>query len=70
MGVHLAVFEIGPYLEFNGGKPIRREPQNPEMIDRYHLTLIRVSGPRDFALMGEVRPGAWIFGVSAGGRAP
>jgi len=42
------------------------------MIDRYRLTtLIRVSGPRVFALMGEVRPGTWIFGGdSAGGRAP
>jgi hypothetical protein len=51
-------------------QPVRELP-NPEMIDRYLHTLIRVSGPRVFALMGAVRPGTWVFGGdSAGGRAP
>jgi hypothetical protein len=50
--------------------PSRGNP-NPEMIEHRVSTLIRVSGPRVYALMGEVRPGASIFGGdAAGARAP
>ena len=58
------------YLGLNGSISHKGNP-NPEMIEHRVSTLIRVSGPRVYALMGEVRPGTWIFGGdSAGGRAP
>ena len=61
-----------PYiLRLKATHPVREKP-NPEMIEHSYIrTLIRVSGPRVFALMGVVRPGASIFGSdAAGGRAP
>lgn len=67
----LALLALRPYLGLNGTTS-HEGIRILEMIEHLCVnTLIRVSGPRVFALMGVVRPGTWIFGADvAGGRAP
>lgn len=71
MSRHLATPTDASYLGLRSTIIPHEGTRILQMIEHRVSTLIRVSGPRVYALMGEVRPGAWVFGGdSAGARAP